>query len=231
MLGIMHQAEPRGYLLVKGEPPTVAELAVLCRASQKTTKRCLNELQTASVVSLDDRGVMYSRRMVADTDKTLKGKEYGKLGGNPKLRVIDNPRVNPQGYPEGLTKILDTRSQISSSFIEGKPIDDLKPADKKLCEAAEEKLRKTYGPPAQSKTRLDAFRNELAEVLGDYAPPIEASFAPIAKLIVDGFHPITDIKRPARDQILPQIRKGTTITSWNYFVSALSNKSGDRAAS
>jgi hypothetical protein len=235
MICIMHEAEPRGYLLVHGKALTIIQLARLSGASPKMLASCLRELQEFAVVCLDENGVMYSRRMVNDTIKSLKGQEYGKRGGNPNLKVVashrDNPRVNPGVKGEGYTKNIEYRSKNPQSLSQGSKVDDFQPADKRLYEAAEEMLSKNWPKPAISKTRLEAFRKDLTNAVGSHAPENpNASFAPIARLIIDGFDPITKILRPARE-IAYGLSQGYKVTSWNFYASAISNQTNDRAAS
>jgi hypothetical protein len=203
----------------------MGHLAMLLQMTEKLLRGALRELLENAVVVLED-GVIVCPRMVNDTAKSLKFREYGKQGGNPRLKLVVNPRDNH----EGLTHIPDTRSQISSSLIEGGPVDDLKAAEEKLLDAAEKCLRKDWPAPTNAKRVIDVFRKDLTNAVGSHAPPQNAKFASIARLIIDGYHPITKILRPARD-IANSLPQGYKVTSWNYYASAVSNKSEERDAS
>ncbi len=88
LLGLMHTAEPRGYLLVNGSQPPDAELARLVRATSVSEMRRLRaELIARGVLSTSAEGVIYSRRMVRDTARSVEGRETGKRGGNPRLKL------------------------------------------------------------------------------------------------------------------------------------------------
>src|SRR5262249_25351049 len=103
LLCIMHEAEPRGHLLINGAAPTAKELAAVTGASLEELGVLLGELRAARVYSHDISGIVYSRRMVRDTAATEQGRRSGSLGGNPNWRRgMNGP--NPSyggdgGYP------------------------------------------------------------------------------------------------------------------------------------
>lgn len=87
-LSVMHQAKRRGYLeTAMGAPIDDPMLCRLIGANEPDIERCRNELIAAGVVSVDDDGVMYSRRMVKESAKAEKCARAGKAGGgNPAFR-------------------------------------------------------------------------------------------------------------------------------------------------
>jgi hypothetical protein len=101
MLGVMHEAQPYGFLLVEGIAPTPHQLANLVGDPERHVKQWLGELQQAGVYSVvggpmpDDvreliqegiaEGTMLSRRMVRDAAKKERDRVNGKGGGNPRL--------------------------------------------------------------------------------------------------------------------------------------------------
>jgi len=97
ILAIMHEAEPRGHLLVKGRSPTVEQLAVLTGSSTDECSRLEKELEIAGVFDRRKNDVIVSRRMEKDENLARKNRENGKKGGNPSLcykneiRQSDNP--------------------------------------------------------------------------------------------------------------------------------------------
>lgn len=111
MLCIMHSAEPCGYLLVAGTPPSIALLGTLAGLPEREVKRSLDELRVAGVFSVLDDGVIYSRRIVRDVEKAARDKENGKGGGNPRL----NGGVNPPDNGGLKAHILEARSQSTPS--------------------------------------------------------------------------------------------------------------------
>lgn len=106
MLCLMHEAVPRGSLLINGQPVNEKQLAALCGVSLRDVVTCLAQLGTAGVFSREDNGTIYSRRMRRDQEKAERDKANGKAGGNPTLKAGVNPPDKAQ--------ILDARSQKES---------------------------------------------------------------------------------------------------------------------
>lgn len=85
MLALMHEAEPRGHLLIKGVSPTVDQLAMLVRVDKVEVEKLLAELESQGVFSRKKSGVIFSRRIEKDENRKRKNRENGKKGGNPSL--------------------------------------------------------------------------------------------------------------------------------------------------
>jgi hypothetical protein len=117
LLCLMHKSARYGYLLVNGRPPTDQELTRLTRGgSVRETRKTLAKLVAKGVLSVDHE-IVYSRRMVRARQQSDKGRENGKLGGNPALKGLsggdnhnaprpDNRGDNPQ-IPEARSQKLD----------------------------------------------------------------------------------------------------------------------------
>lgn len=127
MLAIMHEAEPRGHLLVHGRSPTDTQLAVLAGISPDQLPDLLGELEAAGVFSRTSKGVIYSRRMTRDTKSSKTARKNGQKGGNPALKtastttgkhkeksVSDNPPDKPPDNAEDKTQKPEARGQSSS---------------------------------------------------------------------------------------------------------------------
>lgn len=84
MLAIMHEANPRGHLLVNDTAPNDAQLAILTGAPANIGE-LISELERANVFSRKKSGVIYSRRMVVDENKKRIAQKFGAMGGNPTL--------------------------------------------------------------------------------------------------------------------------------------------------
>lgn len=95
MLCVMHEANPRGSLVINGAPLSDRQLASIAGASPKETTSLLAELEAAGVFSRDN-GVIYSRRMRRDDEKAERDKANGKAGGNPNLKGGVNPQDKAQ---------------------------------------------------------------------------------------------------------------------------------------
>ena len=113
MLSIMHEADPRGSLLVNSAPIAAKQLANLCGATPRETIALLTELETAGVFSRAEDGTIFSRRMKRDDEKAARDKANGKAGGNPSLNAGVNPPDKAQS-PEA-------RSQNPKATIQNEP--------------------------------------------------------------------------------------------------------------
>lgn len=96
MMGLMHEAEPYGHLIVGGQSLNAKSLASMFGDRENETKKLLKELENSGVFSRKDDGTIYSRRMERDRAKSNQDKENGGKGGNPRLKASDNGGVNPQ---------------------------------------------------------------------------------------------------------------------------------------
>jgi hypothetical protein len=112
MLTLMQEAEPFGFLVVKGIVPTTKQLASMLGGQEREVVKLLDELSLAGVFSEtggdmpDDlrplmpdnlpAGVIFSRRMVRDKAKADRDTENGRGGGNPNLKPDENPPDNPE---------------------------------------------------------------------------------------------------------------------------------------
>lgn len=67
MLCLMHEASPRGFLLVNERPVTERQLAALAGLPVKALRRLLSELERARVFYRGDDGVIGCRWMIDET--------------------------------------------------------------------------------------------------------------------------------------------------------------------
>lgn len=116
MLCICAKADPKGYLLVAGQPLPPADLARLVGVSGDEVEVLLHELASKGVFSRDRKSRIYSRRMVRDVQKARTARQNGKTGGNPTL--CNDKRIpasdNPQVKPPDNTHIPEARYQKES---------------------------------------------------------------------------------------------------------------------
>lgn len=91
MLCVMHEAEPRGFLLVNGRSLSTAHLAALAGCSTREAGRLVDELESAGVFSRDGEGVIFSRRILKDIARAERDRLNGKRGGNPNIKAGVNP--------------------------------------------------------------------------------------------------------------------------------------------
>lgn len=94
MLCLMHEAVPRGSLLVNGKPVSDKQLASLAGTPLKDAIALIAEMEDAGVFSRDQDGTIFSRRMRRDDERAARDKANGGKGGNPKVKGV-NPPPNP----------------------------------------------------------------------------------------------------------------------------------------
>lgn len=95
MLCIMHEAA--GELVINGRAVTAKQLASLCGVHLTVVKTALKQLQNAQIFSINEDGLIYSRRIKRDIEKAAQDVENGRKGGNPSLKKASkwvNPKVN-----------------------------------------------------------------------------------------------------------------------------------------
>lgn len=86
MLCVMHEATPRGSLVVNGRSVNERQLAGLAGCSVDDVASMLSELEDAGVFSREEDGTIFSRRMRRDDEKSERDKANGKAGGHPDIR-------------------------------------------------------------------------------------------------------------------------------------------------
>jgi len=123
LLCIMFDCENRGRLEAGGMPLTEEEIAGSINGNPTDNLSHLRWLVAKGVLSKDEKGVIYSRRMVKDETRRKAGSEAGKKGGgNPDLAksnadsqtYIGKSKGNREKpiYLEARDQKLDTRDQI-----------------------------------------------------------------------------------------------------------------------
>lgn len=162
MLGLMHEAEPYGHLVLSGRAMDYKTLSRLIGVEVGEVKRAVKELEDRGVFSRTDGGVIFSRRMIRDENRRKMLIENGKRGGNPlliKQPLSDGLDNQPHNYPDN-TQIPEARKEDSSLRSES-PVPD------------------GTGPPARAPPKLEPARvvaeRMLAiwrDVLGDTGLPM-----------------------------------------------------------
>lgn len=85
MICIIHESENYGFLEINSRKISEKALAGMCGITPAKCRKYLSELEENGVLSIDERGVVFSRRMVKDNELCEKRREAGKMGGNPAL--------------------------------------------------------------------------------------------------------------------------------------------------
>ena len=206
MLCVMHEAVPRGSLLVNGRSVNARQLAGLAGCSVDDVISMLAELEDAGVFSREDDGTIFSRRMRRDDEKSERDKANGRKGGNPSLKT-ENDGVNP------LHKGGDKAQKPEAR-------------DQKNC---------TAGAQADAPTRadLDKLEDALRDAAGtalNAASPGLLTLAPVLNLIRAGADLEQDIL-PAVRQVAarPSLRRGS-VRSWEFFTEPIREAHARRVA-
>lgn len=85
MIGLMHEAEPYGHLVLAGRTVDYSTLAAVIGVDAGEVKRAVKELESRGVFSRTENGVIYSRRMIRDENRRETLSKNGRKGGNPSL--------------------------------------------------------------------------------------------------------------------------------------------------
>lgn len=183
MLCVMGQAPRRGYLEVhEGRALSDDESATLCRYKLREYVAGRDELAAREVFSVEPgTGVIYSRRMVRDEARRVKGRKDGLRGGNPAL-VGDKPVDNhsPQTpLPTGIHTVGHSHRSIASAMGEPPPLSTPDnqggyPRSGRNSRFSSENCKSALGNPASnpveialeicSETESDRMRNYLSNV-------------------------------------------------------------------
>lgn len=133
MLCLMHDGEPVGHLAIGGKAISPKQLARLVGAPIREVKLLLQELTEADVYSVNDQGLIFSRRMVRDEQRRLQARENGRRGGNPQLIPPDKDGVNPPdkaGSNQSANQKPTPSSSSSSSSSASKKKEDSVPSER-----------------------------------------------------------------------------------------------------
>ncbi len=120
MICLMAKSERTGYLQVNGGVnPTLNQVGKLVGLSMSEIEPLISELMQAGVCSIEDKtGIVYSRRMVRDRAAYEQACEFGKKGGNPRLKgVKGRVKLNRQPSLASSTSILHLASGSESEAL------------------------------------------------------------------------------------------------------------------
>lgn len=84
--GLMHEAEPYGYLLIEGQQPTLEDLATVLGGVAAELEPLMAELIARRVVDHSPAGVPCCYDMISQRAKDIQASIDGKSGGNPALK-------------------------------------------------------------------------------------------------------------------------------------------------
>lgn len=118
---IAHESEEYGHLSINGKAMTPQQLARMVGESPTTTVKLIAELEAAGVFSRDERGIVFSRRMVKDERIRNVRAESGRLGGNPNLlKQKDKQKAEQTNNQTAEQKPTPSSSSSSTNLSEAK---------------------------------------------------------------------------------------------------------------
>lgn len=152
LICIAHESEKYGYLTINGKAMNDTQLARLVGESPKELAKLLAELEQSSVFSRDERGAIFSRRMVKDEHIRKVRAEAGRLGGNPDLIDKKDKQIARDLLKQNGEQIITPSSSSSTSVNT-----PLTPKGEKL-------------PAVQFKTFLADCKARDEKPISDYRP-------------------------------------------------------------
>lgn len=171
IIALMHEASPYGHLLVSGQSPTDAQLAVLAGAPSEQISDLIGELESAGVFSRTNAGVIYSRKMTRMAKKAAVARKNGKNGGNPSLSKDKDISPSDNQIPTDMDKPqrLEARYHIErepNGSLSGPSVADIPSSRKRNAYPDDfEAAWKAYPtePNMSKKEAFDAWKKLGAE--------------------------------------------------------------------
>lgn len=202
-LCLMHEAEPRGHLLLNGKKVAVDTLARMVGASSDEVSAAMQELQSAGVFTLAKNGVVTSRRMIQDEKAAKEGskavrKRWEQAAEN-KRQSADPNRSVPRGAtappstqrPESRKNTFPLQQQLGGESEGGdvfaSPGVPSRPFDRSASDLLEAKLREAAGyqqNPAPNLLVVGPIEGLIAEGFdldGEILPTVRAKAMAMAK--------------------------------------------------
>jgi hypothetical protein len=202
MLAIMHRSDRYGQLLVGGNVPTPAQLAVQAGSSETEVEALLAELRNAGVFSVSGAGAIYSRRMIRDEKRAQNARKNGKSGGNPSLSKTKNNHASDKGednvQDKGEVKAQrpETRDQKEESYKPAIPIS-----------------------PERDSVPIGEFDQRcraLAQIINLTRPIAASDRAQLQAWIREGFHFEYHVIEGAKVVVAREEAKGGSVRSFKY---------------
>lgn len=134
LMCIAHECDPYGHLTINGKAMTAAQIGRLVGLSARECQSLIDELSDAGVLSFDEEGAIFSRRMVNDervrnaraaggkagSEHGIKGAEHGKKGGRPRKETGDKkPPLEPPPSSSSSSSSSNLSPNLSHETWEG----------------------------------------------------------------------------------------------------------------
>lgn len=117
MMFIAHDSEDYGYLTQNKKPISSEAIAQRCGCSLETYNFHLKELIDAGVASVTDRYIVYSRRMVRDSE--IREHTAKRVRKHRKTKKVNNANVTPLSFSSSVSYICNTHTDDVSKKRKG----------------------------------------------------------------------------------------------------------------
>jgi len=156
----MYLSDEPGFLVFGDIVLDANGIQKLSKISPKMFQKVFHELTTFGIIQRDDLGRYFSKRMVADEANREQRRAFGKLGGNPKLKKKDNPKVNPKVNTQ-VNQFPTPSSSSSSSYINTHSIECV------FTHPLVLEIQKLF--PAVSKMKLPLTDDQAEQLLTEFS--------------------------------------------------------------
>lgn len=112
LLCLMHEADPYGYLCVNHRPLHTRQLAQMLGVAERQIQRLMAELREAGVYSTTPEGLVFCRRLLRDKAASDLGAQWGRTGGNPRLKPAS---------PQPASSQPEAAQPMSSRLVSSQP--------------------------------------------------------------------------------------------------------------
>jgi hypothetical protein len=171
MLFIMHEADPRGHLVLNGKPFPPSALARLLGIGEDLLNQTSTLLVERGIASVEpSTGVIFSRRMVRDEELRKTRAECGKMGGNPvllkhKVNHGSNHGSNQKPTPSVSSSVSSSEEDMGLVFPENLKTDGFSAAWKEwLAFRRQQKFRNLKTASMQAQIKVLSEWGESAAV-------------------------------------------------------------------
>lgn len=148
LLCLMHEAEPYGHLCVNHRPLHLRQLAQMLGVAERQVQRLMTELREAGVYSTTPEGLIFCRRLLRDKAASDLGAQWGRTGGNPRLKPATAPpasrpeNAEPPHIQPGAGEVLTSTAPSALKLQEAE------------AEAEAESSLTAFGPDSDARTHL-----------------------------------------------------------------------------
>ena len=189
----MNESPERGVLVNhRGSAYNRSEIAKLLGLTADTINPLLDELEGQDVYSINEKGAIFSRRLVRDEEDRKQREENGKKGGRPSTKGGSEPP--PSGYNYENQKLTEP---ITEHKTKGEPNHEPNTDNDigyDIGSSFEKKKAKNLAPAATEKPYLVASNRHAVAELADWSKPDIHERAKALAAEMHGKHPVhTDL--------------------------------------